>query len=93
MYCDNKSAIQIAHNSVFHKRTKHVEIDYHFTCYHFKHDTITLSFVSSSLQLVDFFNQVAFYFPFSFSSWQTLDAYNSCIVNLRGMLRNKRVIL
>jgi hypothetical protein len=30
LYCDNKSAIGIAHNSVQHDRTKHVEVDKHF---------------------------------------------------------------
>ena len=30
LYCDNKVAINIAHNSVQHNRTKHVEIDKHF---------------------------------------------------------------
>ncbi|KAK6803354.1 hypothetical protein RDI58_001138 [Solanum bulbocastanum] len=30
LHCDNKSAIQIAKNSVFHARMKHIEIDYHF---------------------------------------------------------------
>ena len=30
LYCDNKSAIEIAQNLVQHDRTKHVEIDQHF---------------------------------------------------------------
>ena len=57
MYCDNKSYIRIAHNSVFHERTKHIEINCHIKCHHFKLGTITLPFVSSSLQLVDFFTK------------------------------------
>ena len=30
LYCENKSAINIAHNLVQHDRTKHIEIDLHF---------------------------------------------------------------
>jgi len=30
IYCDNKSAISIAHNPVQHDKTKHVEVDKYF---------------------------------------------------------------
>ena len=30
-YCENRRAIYIAHNDVFHERTKHIKIDSHMT--------------------------------------------------------------
>ena len=57
LHCDNKSAIQIAKNSVFHERTKHIEIDCHFTHHHLQLGTISLLFVSSTLQLADIFTK------------------------------------
>ena len=34
LYYENQSVIHIAHNNVFNERTKHIEINCHFICYH-----------------------------------------------------------
>ena len=58
LHCDNRSAMQIAHNDVFHKRTKHIENDYYFIRHHILQGTIHLIFVSSTDQIVDIFTKV-----------------------------------
>ena len=57
VYCDNRSAIQIAHNDVFHEWTKHIKIDCHFVRHHLLQGSIQLHSVTSRDQLVDIFTK------------------------------------
>ena len=53
LYCDNKSAISIANNSVQHDRTKHIEVDRHFIKEKLESGLICTPYVSTHGQLDD----------------------------------------
>ena len=57
LYCDNRNAIYIAHNDVFHECTKHIKIDYHITHQHLKKGNLKLFFISSADQLANIFTK------------------------------------
>ena len=53
MHCDNQSAIYIVQKLMFHKRTKHIEVDCHLVREAWTKKVISLPFTLSSKQLVE----------------------------------------
>jgi hypothetical protein len=57
LWCDNVSALGIASNPVFHARTKHIEVDFHFIRERVIRKDLQVKFVSTVDQLADIFTK------------------------------------
>jgi len=57
IYCDNLSNIQLAKNPMFHARTKHIEVHYHFIREKVLASEIDLTYVNIEDQVADIFTR------------------------------------
>lgn len=53
VWCDNQSAIELSKNAVFHKRSKHIDISFHFTRELVEKKVITIQYLRTELMIAD----------------------------------------
>jgi histone deacetylase 1/2 len=57
LWCDNIGATYLFANPVFHARTKHIEVDFHFVKERVTQKLLQIKFISSKDQLADIFTK------------------------------------
>ena len=57
LHADNQGAIALSKNAVHHKRTKHIDIRYHFIRYEVENNIVNLVYVPSDKNTADMFTK------------------------------------
>jgi hypothetical protein len=85
IFVDNKSALALAKNPVFHDRSKHIDTRYHFIRECIARKEVQLEFVKSQDQVADIFTK-----PLKYDTFYKLRALLGVIrkTSLRGDVRS-----
>jgi histone deacetylase 1/2 len=85
LWCDNLGATYLLVNPVFHARTKHIEVDYHFVRERVAQKALDIRFISTNDQLADVLTK-----PLStqlFVRFPTQSQHGNATSRLRGLSR------
>jgi histone deacetylase 1/2 len=85
IYVDNLSAIHMAANPIFHARTRHIEIDYHFVRELVARKSLHTLYVPSSHQLANVFTKGLSHDQFSLLKYKL--NLRVALLRLRGVKR------
>jgi hypothetical protein len=66
IWCDNLGAIALASNPIYHARTKHIEVDYHFIREKIINHDISVKYISTHDQIAYIFTKRLSYSRFAF---------------------------
>jgi len=88
MFCDNMSSIQLASNPVYHARTKHIEVHYHFVHEKVLDGQIDLVYVKTDdEQVADIFTRALGKEKFEYFR-DRLGVHEMDVMSLRGSVEN-----
>jgi hypothetical protein len=57
IHCDNQSCIRLSENPVFHDRSKHIDIRYHFIRDYVQRGAVRLQYIQTDDQMADIFTK------------------------------------
>ena len=66
IHCDNTSAISVSKNPVFHSKTKHIPIKYHFLREQVTNQTVQVHYIPNTEQIADIFTKPLAKTPFEY---------------------------
>ena len=66
IHCDNTSAISVSKNPLFHSKTKHIPIEYHFLREQVTNQIVQLHYIPTIEQIADIFTKPLAKTPFEY---------------------------